>query len=290
MKQQLKINTATDTSKVKIKLLGTDVGEPVESFVNVLDDIDLSVYTRNRCFRIFLSCKKGKNNPLIYCPEMSNLPTEASKSYYAERELLNFSLASKIYSKNEKFITLEFKKQFTIQAAPAAAAVRQSVENEEEESSSVSIIKIHNIFDENNSPPPLAYQKTTNERDKIECDCCKKSLAVKPDEPYASPEILNKFMKPYLKEDNKILCLKPKKEPHIYVIRTNSHNCLFKDDPQNPHKFNNVFFVIDTRNSLLFFKCFDEVCADKISSMHFKNYIKYKNDVLNVTLDSLFLK
>ncbi|XP_061175416.1 DNA-directed primase/polymerase protein-like [Saccostrea echinata] len=42
---------------------------------------DLGVYTKNRNFRLYLSSKFGKNNPLVVAPENEFLPSTATKCY-----------------------------------------------------------------------------------------------------------------------------------------------------------------------------------------------------------------
>lgn len=248
-------------------------------FLNLLNDIDLSVYSKNRCFRIYKSCKRGKNTFLTYS-NISCVPAECEND---ESQILNISLVTK--SMTKKNLKIEFYK--LIDVVYASKAENENLVKNFKKQNEILQLNVKNINSEIVSNITLEAALMNENLKKIVCKCCNRFVS-KPKILHKCPAIVREFFACYCRDNKFIDVIIPNYKPHNYILRTRSHACYFKKNPCVPHKFNHIYFTLDTKNQLLFFKCHDQECKTIIYKSH--NYIKYYNNELNKYLDDIFLK
>lgn len=275
------LNDSSQMNLLSIKFLNLN---EKKNFLIMLDDIDLSVYSKNRCFRIYESCKKGKNIYLKYS-NASIIPEDCKTEY----EVFNLSMITRSYRNKFKIIEYknhndnnyniignninEIKKMYRYKTTRCIEPVEKLLYDEKYESIEYNKVKSYNNHEE---------------KENIICKCCNK-LVIEPYLPRECPNFINDFFGCYCRDKKEIYLIIPRAIPHIYTLRTKSKSCFYKENPNIPHKFNHIYFMLDTKNSLFFFKCHDYDCI-KIIEKSSNNYIKYKNDELNKRLDNLYLK
>lgn len=174
-------------NKDTCKILNLILDDP-QCFIILLQDVDVSVYSKNRCFRLMKSTKMGKNNYLQECiDDVSCLPNNFDKQ---QETFFRFSLMTIPFIESNVTILQYNKKvpkQKIVSTRNAYEVLPNLTINHKATSNS-------GVMQRRQNDDSLTIDMHT-----IKCDCCNRSVT-ESEEAYPCPEILQKFMQPYISD------------------------------------------------------------------------------------------
>lgn len=207
--------------------------------------IDLSVYSKNRPFRLFNSSKKGSDRFLVYSdltdpPFPPSVPKvallRASLITYTNRSTIQIIRATRTGDNDA-----ELKLSAAELAEPMTIWRRLSLPPEEQAPF---------LPDEDERKLPTK-QACKTKKDQVTNEA--NSLTI------ACPQFVQDALRPYLPDaDTRVTSMHchPERE-NVFTLRTNSTFCIYKG---SNHRSNHVYFHLDFNDFTIKIACFDSQC------------------------------